>query len=178
MPMAVGRPKTELVLSAEEHAQVSALAASRSLPHAIVARAKLVLWAAQGESNFAIAQRLGWSMPTVGKWRRRFVEHRVAGLHDELRPGRPRTYGDEQVAALINRVLRSKPKNATHWSVRSVAEQTAISKEHGGALLHAVRPAPASLQELQALHRSVLRGKSARRGGTLPQSTRPGAGAV
>ena len=126
--MAVGRPKTELVLNAEEHAQVSALAASRSLPHAIVARAKLVLWAAQGESNFAIAQRLGWSMPTVGKWRRRFVEHRVAGLHDELRPGRPRTYGDEQVAGLINRVLRSKPKNATHWSVRSVAEQTAISK--------------------------------------------------
>lgn len=46
----------------------------------------------------------------------------------ELRPGRPRTYGDEQVAGLINRVLRSKPKNATHWSVRSVAEQTAISK--------------------------------------------------
>src|ERR1700687_5794314 len=128
MPMAVGRPKTELVLSAEEHAQVSALAASRSLPHAIVARAKLVLWAAQGESNFAIAQRLGWSMPTVGKWRRRFVEHRVAGLHDELRPGRPRTYGNEQVAGLINRVLRSKPKDATHWSVRSVAEQTAISK--------------------------------------------------
>src|SRR5260370_3230986 len=128
MPMAVGRPKTELVLNAEEHARVSALAASRSLPHAIVARAKLVLWAAQGESNFAIAQRLGWSMPTVGKWRRRFVEHRVAGLHDELRPGRPRTYGDEQVAGLINRVLRSKPKNATHWSVRSVAEQTAISK--------------------------------------------------
>jgi transposase len=128
MPMAVGRPKRELVLNAEEHAQVSALAASRSLPHAIVARAKLVLWAAQGESNFAIAQRLGWSMPTVGKWRRRFVEHRVAGLHDELRPGRPRTYGDEQVAGLINRVLRSKPKNASHWSVRSVAEETAISK--------------------------------------------------
>src|SRR6266851_4942311 len=128
MPMAVGRPKTELVLSAEEHAQVSALAAARSLPNAIVARAKLVLWAAQGESNSAIAQRLGWSMPTVGKWRRRFVEQRVAGLHDELRPGRPRTYGDEQVAGLINRVLPSKPKNATHWSVRSVAEQSAISK--------------------------------------------------
>ena len=121
--MAVGRPKTELVFNAEEHAQVSALAASRSLPHAIVARAKLALWAAQGESNFAIAQRLGWSMPTVGKWRRRFVEHRVAGLHDELRPGRPRTYGDEQVAGPINRVLRSKPKNSTHWSVRSVAEK-------------------------------------------------------
>jgi len=126
--MATGRPKAKLVLSAEEQAQVSALAASRSLPHAMVARARLVLWAAQGESNSAIAQRLGWSMPTVGKWRRRFVEQRTSGLHDELRSGRPRTYRDEQVAGLINRVLRSKPKSATHWSVRAVAEETAISK--------------------------------------------------
>jgi transposase len=126
--MAVGRPKKELVLSAEERAQLSALATSRSLPHAMVARAKLVLWAAAGESNAAIAKRLGWSMPTVGKWRQRFVEQRVAGLHDELRPGRPRTYGDEQVAQLINRVLRSKPKHATHWSVRSVAAESGISK--------------------------------------------------
>jgi len=126
--MAIGRPKTELVLSAEEHAQLSALAASRALPHALVARAKLVLWAAQGASNTAIAERLGWSLPTVGKWRGRFVAQRMAGLHDELRPGRPRSYGDERVAELINRVLRSKPKNATHWSVRSVAEETAISK--------------------------------------------------
>jgi len=128
MPMTIGRPKTELVLSAEEHAQLSALAASRALPHALVARAKLVLWAAQGESNTAIAERLGWSLPTVGKWRGRFVAQRMVGLHDELRPGRPRSYGDERVAGLINRVLRSKPKNATHWSVRSVAEETAISK--------------------------------------------------
>src|SRR5712692_7774165 len=128
MSMASGRPKAELRLSAEEQAQLSALAASRSLPHALVARAKLVLWAARGESNSAIAERLGWSMPTVGKWRRRFVEQRVSGLHDELRSGRPRTYRDEQVAGLINRVLRSKPKNATHWSVRAMAEETAISK--------------------------------------------------
>jgi len=126
--MAVGRPRAEVVLSAEEHAQLTVLAASRSLPHAMVARAQLVLWAAQGESSTVIAERLGWSMPTVGKWRQRFVEQRVAGLHDELRPGRPRTYGDEQVAQLINRVLRSKPDNATHWSVRSVAESTGVSK--------------------------------------------------
>jgi len=126
--MAVGRPKAEVVLSAEEHAQLAALAVSRSLPHAMVARAQLVLWAAQGESSTVIAERLGWSMPTVGKWRQRFVEQRIAGLHDELRPGRPRTYGDQQVAQLINRVLRSKPDNATHWSVRSVAESTGVSK--------------------------------------------------
>jgi len=125
--MAMGRPKTELVLSAEEHAQLSRWPL-RALPQALVARAKLVLWAAQGESNTVIAERLSWSLPTVGKWRGRFVAQRLAGLHDELRPGRPRRYRDEQVAGLINRVLRSKPKNATHWSVRAVAEATAISK--------------------------------------------------
>jgi putative transposase len=128
MPMAIGRPKAEVVLSVEEQAQLSALAASRSLPHAMVARAQLVLWAAQGESNTVIAERLGWSLPTVGKWRQRFVEQRVTGLHDELRSGRPRTYGDERVAGLINQVLRSKPVNATQWSVRSVAAHTGVSK--------------------------------------------------
>jgi hypothetical protein len=59
MPMAVGRPRAEVVLSAEEHAQLTALAASRSLPHAMVARAQLVLWAAHGESSTVIAARLG-----------------------------------------------------------------------------------------------------------------------
>src|ERR1700683_2563734 len=103
--MRTGRPKAELVLSAEEQAQLCSLAASRALPHELVSRAKLVLWAARGESNHAIAQRLAWSMPTVGKWRRLFVEHRLVGLHDELRPGRPRSHGDEAVAELINRVL-------------------------------------------------------------------------
>jgi Homeodomain-like domain len=87
-----------------------------------------VLWAAAREGNKAIAERLDWSLPTVGKWRQRFLDHRVAGLHDELRPGRPRTYGDEEVAGLINRVLRGKPANATYWSVRAAAAETGISK--------------------------------------------------
>jgi putative transposase len=52
----------------------------------------------------------------------------VAGLHGELRPGRPRSYGDEQVAMLMRKVLRSRPPNATHWTVRSAAQETGISK--------------------------------------------------
>jgi putative transposase len=127
-PMAIGRPKAELVLSAEEQAQLSSLAASRALPHALVARARLALWAAAAESNSAIAKRLNWSLPTVGKWRRRFLERRIAGLHDELRPGRPRSYDDERVAGLINCALRSRPKSATHWSVRSLAAESGVSK--------------------------------------------------
>ena len=148
MRMQTGRPKAKLKLSRQEQAQLSSLAASRSLPHAMVARARLVLWAARGESNGTIAQRLRWSMPTVGKWRRRFVEQRVSGCTMNLRPRRPRTYGDEQVAGLINRVLRSKPRSATHRSVRSGGRGSRNLQEHGGALLHSVRPATASQQEL------------------------------
>lgn len=126
--MAIGRPKAALVLSAEERTQLSALAVSRWLPHAMVARAKLVLWAAAGESNTAIAQRLGWSVPTLDKSRGRFIGQRLVGLHDELRPGRPRSYRNEQVAGLIKQARHSRPKSATHWSVRSVADETGISK--------------------------------------------------
>ena len=130
--MQTGRPKAELKLSAQEQAQLSSLAASRSLPHALVARAKLVLWAAAGASNSTIAQRLSWSLPTVGKWRSRFVEQRLAGLHDELRPGRPRTHDDEKVAELINLVVQRKPDHATHWSVRSAAAIIRIPKSTVG----------------------------------------------
>lgn len=126
--MAIGRPKAELVLSDDERAQLSGLAASRSLPHAVVARAKVVLWSAEGASNSEIAARLEWTQATVGKWRRRFLERRVQGLYDELRPGRPRSVEDEQVAALLKRTLSRKPKVGTHWTVREAARASGISK--------------------------------------------------
>ena len=79
--MPTGRPITAIVLSADEQTQLQSLAASRTLPHALVARAKLVLWAAQQKSNTEIAERLHWTKATVGKWRQRFVVHRLAGLY-------------------------------------------------------------------------------------------------
>jgi transposase len=126
--MSIGRPKTALVLSEDERIQVSSLTKSRTLPHAIVARAKVVLWSAEGSSNTEIANRLQWTNATVGKWRRRFIERRLAGLYDELRPGRPRSIEDEQVAALLKRTLSRKPKAGTHWTVREAAQESGISK--------------------------------------------------
>jgi putative transposase len=126
--MSIGRPKTALVLSEDERIQVSSLTKSRTLPHAIVARAKVVLWSADGSSNTEIANRLQWTNATVGKWRRRFIERRLAGLYDELRPGRPRSIEDEQVAALLKRTLSRKPKAGTHWTVREAAQESGISK--------------------------------------------------
>lgn len=125
--MPIGRPKTELVLSEDERAQLSSLAGSRSLPHALVARAKVILWSAEGASNTEIADRLQWTKATVGKWRRRFLGRRVQGLYDELRPARPRSIEDEQVAALLRRTLSRKPKAGTHWTVREAARASRIS---------------------------------------------------
>jgi putative transposase len=126
--MPIGRPKSELVLSEDERVPLSSLAGSRSLPHAIVARAKVVLWSVEGVSNSEIATRLQWTSATVGKWRRRFIERRLPGLYDELRPGRPRSIEDEKIATLLRRTIASKPKAGTHWTVRDAAQVSGISK--------------------------------------------------
>jgi putative transposase len=126
--MATGRPKTPLTLTDDERTQLRSLARSRTLPHALVARAKLVLGSAEGESNSQIATRLHWTKATVGKWRQRFLQYRLPGLYDELRPGRPRTIEDEQVAALLKRTLSRKPTSGTHWTVREAARASGISK--------------------------------------------------
>ena len=126
--MITGRPKPSLTLAPDEQTQLRSLAASRTLPHALVARAKLVLWSAQRQSNTQIAGRLHWRNATVGKWRQRFVEHRLAGLYDELRPGRPRSIEDEQIAALLKRTLSRKPAGGTHWSIRQAAQASGISR--------------------------------------------------
>ena len=97
-------------------------------PHAIVARAIVVLWAAEGQSNTEIAARLQWTKATVGKWRRRFLEQRVPGLYDELRTGRPRSIEDAKIAVLLKRTLSRRPKASTHWTVRGAAAATGISK--------------------------------------------------
>ncbi len=64
----------------------------------------------------------------VGKLRRRFVEPGMSGLHDELRPGRPRPISDERVAQLVRKTLKSRPQGGTHWSIREIANETRLSK--------------------------------------------------
>jgi putative transposase len=126
--MSLGRPKATLEVTTEEQQELTGFAASRTLPHALVSRARLVLWSAEGRSNSEIAAQLKWSKATVGKWRQRFVERRIQGLYDELRPGRPRSLSDEKVASLLRRTLKTKPPAGTHWSVRQAAEANRISK--------------------------------------------------
>jgi len=124
----MGRPKVDLVLSEDEQSQLASMVRSRSIPAALVARARIVLAAAAGDPNSEIAKRLQLTRATVGKWRARFLERRINGLYDELRPGKPRTIDDERIAELIKTTLHSKPADgSTHWSVRAVAAETSIS---------------------------------------------------
>lgn len=126
--MSRGRPKAQLILSDEERVQLNAIARSRSMSAALTLRARIVLACAEGRSNSAVAEHLQVTDATVGKWRRRFLDQRIEGLHDELRPGPPRTIDDERVAELINKTLHTKPADgSTHWSVRSIAAETSIS---------------------------------------------------
>jgi putative transposase len=126
--MAVGRPLAPLTLSEPEREELRAITRSRSQPQSLATRARIVLLAAEGESNTDIAERLGLSKPTVGIWRKRYLTQRLVGLYDEPRPGGPRSIRDEQIAALLRKTLKTKPKDGTHWTCRSIAEETKLSK--------------------------------------------------
>ena len=122
-----GRQLPPLTLTDDQRDQLQGVANSTTLPHALVLRARMILASAEGLTNAGVARRVGASPQAVGKWRRRFLAAGVQGLHDELRPGRPRTYDDERVAQVINRALQDKPDNATHWSTRRMGEAEGIS---------------------------------------------------
>ncbi|MFD0280065.1 IS630 family transposase [Kitasatospora sp. NPDC127111] len=123
-----GRPKAELVLSDEERAALEGWVRRRSTPQAWALRCRIILECASGASNKDVAERLGSTPHAVGRWRGRFVEHRIPGLGDMPRPGGPRTVTDEQVAELVAKTLERTPKDATHWSTRSMARETGLSQ--------------------------------------------------
>ena len=123
----MGRRAVALDLSEAERAELSALAARRSTAQALALRARIVLACAEGTQNKDVAVRLQLDVATVAKWRRRFAEHRVDGLRDELRSGAPRTVDDERIEAVIVRTLESQPPDATHWSSRGMARASGLS---------------------------------------------------
>jgi transposase len=127
----------EIRLSDEERLQLVAWARRRKTAQALALRARIVLLAADGLTNTAIAQELGTGRPMVTKWRSRFADRRLDGLCDELRPGRPRTITDEKVEEVITRTLESRPENATHWSTRSMASQTGLTQNAVLRIWHA-----------------------------------------
>jgi len=106
-------------------------------PHSIAQRARIVLLAADGLSNIAVADKVDVNQATVVKWRKRFLERRLDGLIDEPRPGAPRSISDAEVEAVIVRTLEDKPSDATHWSTRDLARKVGMSPSSVGRIWQA-----------------------------------------
>lgn len=126
--MRTGRPRTLLMVNADEREHLDSLAhRSRSAPQ-IARRARIILACADGRTTMSVAKRLHVSATTVCKWRTRFLRDRVDGLYDEPRPGAPRQIGDDQIEAVIVRTLEETPRGATHWSLRDMAKASGMSR--------------------------------------------------
>lgn len=124
-----GRPRTPLEVTPAAGEELESLARSRSLPAGLVNRARIVLLCSEGVDNKTVAEKLGTTRQTVGKWRERFRTQGLMGLYDERRPGKPRSIEDDEIMELIQKTLDSKPADgSTHWSCRSMAEATGLSK--------------------------------------------------
>jgi transposase len=135
--MRTGRPKAVLTVTDDERQKLEQWTRRPKSTQRLALRALIVLACAEGQSNTIVAQQLHVTLPTVGKWRKRFIADRLEGLVDEPRPGAPRTLSDAQVEDVITRTLESKPPAATHWSTRSMAKAVGLSQSAIVRIWHA-----------------------------------------
>ena len=125
--MGRGRPIPPLALEGNERETLEQWTRRPKTAQALALRARIVLACADGRSNTAVAANLRVCVDTVGKWRSRFLEQRLDGLLDQPRSGRPRMIDDVDVERVIALTLETTPKDATHWSTRSMAQRSGLS---------------------------------------------------
>jgi transposase len=124
----MGGARVEVVLNDEEREVLERWARRPKSSQALALRCRIVLAAAEGLASTEIAAELGCTRGTVGRWRGRFAARGFDGLHDEPRPGKPRSISDEDVERVVVKTLEEQPANATHWSTRSLAQATGMSQ--------------------------------------------------
>jgi len=117
-----------LVLSGEEREALERWVRRPTTAQALAQRARIVLKCATGGAHQVVAREIGVSRLTVGRWRQRFVTHRLDGLLDEPRPGAPRTITDEHVERVVRWTLETAPRDATQWSTRAMARRSGLSQ--------------------------------------------------
>jgi transposase len=132
-----GRPKAALILSPEDRQTLARWTRRSKTSNALAQRARIVLRSADDVPNATVARELGVTNQTVGKWRSRYIARGLGGLLDEERSGAPRKISDEQVEEVVIKTLESMPKDATHWSTRSMARATGLSDHSIARIWHA-----------------------------------------
>ena len=125
--MGKGRPIPPLVLDSAERETFEQWTRRPKTAQALALRARIILACAGGRSNTTVAADLRVCVDTVGKWRSRFFEQRLDGLLDQPRSGRPRMIDDADVERVLALTLETTPKDATHWSTRSMAQRSGLS---------------------------------------------------
>jgi transposase len=135
--MGASKRAVQIVLTEEERRVLEGYARRRTTAQALALRARIVLRCAQGGENTEIGAELKINRNTIGRWRQRFYDSRLNGLHDEPRPGAPRLITDEKVERVVVATLETKPKGATHWSTRDMAKHSGLSHSSIGRIWRA-----------------------------------------
>lgn len=122
------RTSKHISIADKDRTLLTRLVRDRNTSQKVALRARIVLMTGDGVPTGEIMECLGTSTPTISRWRRRYESVRVAGLlRDKSRPGRKRRIPEPKVREVVERTLREKPPNATHWSTRSMAAAVVVS---------------------------------------------------
>ena len=126
--MLTGRPLPPLSVTEDQRSTLENWARRPKTAQALALRARIILACAEDKSNSVVARQTRVRQQTVGKWRSRFLSKGLEGLLDEPRPGTPRRVSDGDVEKVLITTLESLPRDATHWSTRSLAQQSGWSR--------------------------------------------------
>ena len=122
------RPAEPIALTPSQRRQLEQIARHPRTTQKVALRVAIILGAAEGLSNRELARRLGTTRPTVLLWRERFRETGVEGLlRDASRPGRHKQLRQATVAKIVRLTLEERPRDATHWSTRTLAARCGVS---------------------------------------------------
>lgn len=135
--MSRGPQLQPLVLTDDEIAQLTAWSRRPTTARALAERAQIILASATGAPNLTVADVVGVTFQTVGKWRRRFLAARLDGLVDAPRSGAPRSITDGDVERVIRKTLEERPAEATHWSTRLMATAAGVTQTAVVRIWHA-----------------------------------------
>jgi transposase len=160
--MKPGRPTAALLLTKGERDALRAWTRQPKCPQALALRARVILRCADGLSNTDTAAELHVTVQTVGKWRQRFVEKRLDGLLDEPRPGTPKKLSQADVDRVLGLTLEAVPTRTSHWSTRSLAEASGLSRASVHRIWRAFSLQPHRAEAFKLLRDSLLTDKGSR----------------